>query len=235
MKVVPFLLIQVVLIGTQFGIYGLTTSKLTEMKIATLEKRYSDVVWEVDQAAIQKTEENNENYLSTKKNDIYTFWHSEDRDLRFTIESPAMKLLLREKYLIVKEGMDGEHLALTIYFNPLKTTDAEPKDLLPIYQMIKYKKPSIMLEIEKEKEMLEDDNADVSCIDKDKQLFEPNYPFEESDVLKELDEFIVYAKNLMTPNMLNGDFLRLYVKEDSIKGYYGWEAGVLPEEEIEEK
>lgn len=224
MKAIHLILVQMILIGAQAGVYVLAKNETTDLKMATLDKQYSDVIWEVDPTTVQKSEEVAENYVNTAKQDSYTFWHKEDRDLRVTIESEAMRLLLKEEYLVVKEGKDGEHLVLSVYFNPLKTSDPQPKDLVKTYEVIKYKKPAIMIEIEEEAELLANEEADTTCINADKQLFEAKYPFEESEIIKEEEEYIVYAKNLLSDEVLNVNFYQTYLDDSSVYGDYGWES-----------
>lgn len=234
MKVIYFLLIQTVLIGAQLGVFIVAKNEVKEMKIASLEKQYSDVDWEVDQAAVQKNEMISETYYNNAKRDVYTFQHSGDSSLRVTLSSPAMKLLLKEEYIVVKEGSDDEHLTMTVYFNPLKIKSPEPKDLIMTYQVVKYKKPEIVLEIEKDAELLADKEADVSGIDKDKQLLQMKYPFEEADVVDEVDDYIIYAKDYTSEDMINIDFYRTYLGEGSIYGDYGVEVKAFLDKTEEE-
>ena len=229
MKVIYFLLAQTLLIGMQFGVFILAKNEVKELKIASLEKEYSYVEWDVNQSAIQKTETINENYYNNAKKDIYTFQHTGDDSLRITLHSAAMRLLLKEEYILVKEGNDGEHLALTVYFNPLKVKNPEQKDLIMTYQIVKYKKPNIILEIEKEAELLADKEADTSGIDKDKQLFEPKYPFDESQILEETEEHIIFVKDYVADEMLNVDFYRTYLEDGSVVGEYGVEIRAFSE------
>lgn len=223
MKVIYFLLAQTVLIGVQLGVFVVTKNEVQELKIASLEKEYSYVEWDVDQTAVQDNETIAENYYSNAKQDIYTFQHAEDNSLRITLNSPALRLLLKEEYIQVKEGSDDEHLTLTVYFNPLKVKNPGQKDLLMTYQIVKYKKPNVILEIEKEAELLADKEADKTGIDKDKQLFKPKYPFDESQIIEQTDEYIIFAQDYTSEDMMNIDFYQTYLEEGSVFGEYGAE------------
>lgn len=172
-----------------------------------------------------------------------SYWHSEDQQFRFTIQSDGLKELMFNRVLVVKEAKLGKHLVLTVYYNPLLQKKPQPEDLVPIYQLVRYEKPELAKLYEEQerqkgkkssKEEKEDSKtsneekkatSDVLKIKKEDIL----YPFEEERILKNEEDYIIYEQIRWSDltNLLNQELLMKYVDESSFKGDYGWTDGIF--------
>lgn len=172
-----------------------------------------------------------------------SYWHSEDQQFRFTIQSEGLKELMYNRVLVVKEAKLGNHLVLTVYYNPLLQKKPETEDLVPIYQLVRYEKPELAKLYEEQerqkgkkssKEEKEDSKtsneekkatSDVLKIKKEDIL----YPFEEERILKNEEDYIIYEQIRWSDltNLLNQELLMKYVDESSFKGDYGWTDGIF--------
>lgn len=182
-----------------------------------------------------------------------SYWHSEDRQFRFTIQSDGLKELMFNRVLVVKEAKLGKHLVLTVYYNPLLQKKPQPEDLVPIYQLVRYEKPELAKlyeEQERQKEKKsskeEKDGSETSKEDKKEtsdvlkiKKEDILYPFEEERILINEEDHIVYEQIRWSDlnNLLNQELLMKYLDESSFKGDYGWEEGIfyweVEKEEVE--
>lgn len=262
-------LTMLILTLAQVGTLGLGLTFIKRVEEAELmylkQQARKDVEWEIDQVAFRKNEkEIPKQFLANANRSIYGFYHSDDQDLILTVESPVLKRLFNERYLIVTESQVGDHLFLTIYYNPLHDKKAELKDMTPVYQVVRYQKPELVKLYEKEEKKDEtgSTNSDHSSLEtatleafKTSTLteaerlqyclnvpsFEPLYPFESDQIIKETEDFIVYQ---VTPESFNEDvtninFYQLYLEENSIQGTYGFNKDLffptLTEEQVSDE
>lgn len=199
-------------------------------------------------------------YILNPEQTLRSYWHSEDQAFRLTVKSPALKELMRQRILMVKEGKVGNHLVLTVYYNPLRKTKPEAGDLIPIYQVIRYEKPELaklytqqqsqggskksLIETVKEKLTGKQEseesasNTASQVVVKEEDLY---YPFEADQIIKDDENYVIYASVVYGENedLINKDFLSPYLDESSFQGDYGWENGIFywdvdAEEETEE-
>ena len=172
-----------------------------------------------------------------------SYWHSEDQQFRFTIQSEGLKELMYNRVLVVKEANLGNHLVLTVYYNPLLQKKPEAEDLVPIYQLVRYEKPELAKlyeeqERQKEKKSSKEEKEDSKTSNEEKKATSDVlkikkedilYPFEEERILKNEEDYIIYEQIRWSDltNLLNQELLMKYVDESSFKGDYGWTDGIF--------
>lgn len=241
------LIIQIILFFIQIGILIVGIIQAEDLKTYIREKAYVDIEWTLEQEEIEKDQTIVENFITTSDKLLHSYWHSEDKDLRLTVGSPAINQLKKENYLYIKESKVNEHLILTLYFSPLHPDEPGNEDLIPTYRVVKYKKPDVIQEIEERAKNKDTSTKELSDVDVSESFtldiskygeLTPKYPFEESQIVFEDSEFIVYTESLIKDSMMNFDFYRLYIGDDAVEGDYGWEKGLFYEqfsgEDVEE-
>lgn len=207
-----------------------------------------EMLAESEQSAFQ-------HYLANAEQTIRSYWHSADREFRLTVKSPALRELMARRVLLMREGQVGNHLVLTLYYNPLRVQQPEAEDLAPIYRLIRYEKPELVKLYEdqqkreeksskKEKNKTQNEenkgeNSEVSSEtpqpsskEEKKPLIKEedlHFPFESDQIIKETDDYILYVETMYgeDPTLLNKDFLIPYLTEDSFRGDYGWETSLF--------
>lgn len=229
---------QVIVLG-----FGLSFVRRVEEAELTYLKQQArkNLEWTIDESVFRQNEKIiPKQFFANSSRSVYGFYHSQDQDLILTIKSSALKRLFNENYLVVTESRVDEHLLLTLYYNPLRDKEAAVEDMIQMHQVVRYQKPELVQLYEREK-ALESEKKGTRETDKEKEAvlsqserlqfclnvpsFEPLYPFDSTQIVKETDEFIVYqtTANELDEDILNINFYRLYLGEDSIHGKYGWD------------
>lgn len=203
------------------GLFFVNDVKEAQRIQAETEAR-ANVIWQINNEAFQETNQWIKiNYISNRDRSVQSYWHSQDRDFRLTIQSDSLNRMIKEGYLLFGEGTDGANLSLTVYFNPLRLANPSLEELTPIYQLIRYQKPELvqlkeqewrewelyqeeltLTEEWKEKLNLNSSKKTSSSSQKtgsieEEVMTEPEplvtyYPFEENQILYENDQFVVF-------------------------------------------
>ena len=142
---------QVAILGTALSF----VNRVEQAEFTYLKQQARQTVeWAIDEEMFREHEKVvKKQFLTNADRSIYSFYHSQDDDLRLTIESQALKRLFNENYLIVTESQVGEHLILTLYYNPLHDPKASLEELVQVHQVVRYQKPELVQLYEEEKRL----------------------------------------------------------------------------------
>ena len=187
--------------------------------------------WVIDQEELKKNEKIiTKQFITNSGRTHYGFYHSQDFDLILSVESPALKRLLNEKYLVVTESQAGEHYVLTLYYNPLKANLSDLDQMVKVHEVVRFQKPETYQAYELEKqlreeaELIEENNeseipTEEESVEESKnknlsssqatqlqaclnvEEFEPPYPIKEtSGIIHETDQYIVFENRELELN-----------------------------------
>lgn len=256
-SVIPILMILLTVIQAVILVIGISfVNKVNEAEVLYLKQQAREKVeWTIDQSKFRKKEVTlNKQFISNDQHNIYSFYHSQDQDLHLTLESSSLNMLFKKNYLRMTESEVDGHLILTLYFNPLHEEQAQTKDLLPAYQVVKYQKPEIVklyeaerkreeeVEESEESELIETESVEEETLEEEQSMtpeherlqaclnlpsFEPLYPFESESILLETDDYIVYGVSLLESDALNAEFYQRHFGPTGVYGGYGWENGLF--------
>ena len=153
----------VVLTAGQVGILATAMSfveRVEEAELTYLKQQARNTPgseWVIDQEELKKNEKIiNKQFISNSGRTHYGFYHSEDFNLILSVESPALKRLLNEKYLVVTESKAGDHYVLTLYYNPLKQPLSDLDEMIKVHEVIRFEKPETYQAYELEKQLREE-------------------------------------------------------------------------------
>lgn len=211
-------------------------------KIKEVQEAKESAEWAVPIENLSATEETiTENYIANSKQTVRSYWHSDDRYFRLSVKSPALKELMARRLLVVREGQAGDHLVLTIYYNPLRLKTPTSDDLVPLYRVVRYKKPEIAMLYEnqsvEEDVMNEEVEVEEDIIDEDQ---EANESTSDSSTSEDSEQALVKEeKPLITEDDIHYPFDELQVLVDEYEyviykeNFYTPDAIILNKEYIQ--